>query len=117
MAGIRYIKADTREFEQTDVPPGKISVAADVSTKESQSFGASVVTFENLDMEWTVVYDEYIYILEGQLDLETKDGTFNLKPGDGIWLPDGSWMVYRAEYAKAVVVVHPVNWPEIQGLK
>ena len=115
MSGIRYVKPADRVEEQIDGPPGRIAVARDVSVNESETFGASIGTFENCEMEWTVLYDEYIYILEGQLDLETKDGTFNMTPGDGIWLPNGSWMIYRAEYAKAVIVVHPVNWRQIHG--
>jgi len=115
MSGIRYVKNADRVEEQIGGPPGRIAVARDVSVNESESFGASVGTFEDCDMEWTVLYDEYIYILEGQLDLETKEGTFNLVPGDGIWLPNGTWMVYRAKYAKAVIVVHPVNWRQIHG--
>tara|TARA_B100000676_G_scaffold240537_1_gene241515 strand:- start:6861 stop:7214 length:354 start_codon:yes stop_codon:yes gene_type:complete len=115
MSGIRYVKPADRVEEQIDGPPGRIAVARDVSVNESETFGASIGTFENCEMEWTVLYDEYIYILEGHLDLETKDGTFNMTPGDSIWLPNGSWMIYRAEYAKAVIVVHPVNWRQIHG--
>ncbi len=116
MSSIRCVKPSERVFNQIGGPPGRIAVARDVSTAESRSFGASVGTFEQCDMEWTVLYDEYIYILEGQLVLETREGTFELNPGDGIWLPDGTWMIYRAEYARALIVVHPVDWREIHGI-
>ena len=115
MSAIRRVRPSERVFNQIGGPPGTITVSRDVSTKESQSFGVSIGLFENCDMEWTVLYDEYMYILEGTLSLETREGTFDLEPGDGIWLPDGTWMVYRAEFAKAVIVVEPVNWREIHG--
>ncbi len=115
MSGIRYVKPVDRAFTRIGGPPGAIAMARDVSVNESESFGASIGTFEHCELEWTVLYDEYIYILEGQLDLETREGVFNLVPGDGIWLPNGTWMVYRAQWAKAVVVVHPVNWRQIHG--
>ncbi len=116
MSGIRYVKSKDRVFEQIGGDPGAIYVARDVSKNESESFGAAVGTFENCDMEWTVLYDEYIYVLEGELNLETKEGTFDLLPGDGIWLPEGTWMVYRATWAKAVIVVYPVNWRDLHGM-
>ena len=115
MQTIRCVRPSERVFSRIGGPPGEIAVASDVSTKESQSFGISVSTFDKCDMEWTVLYDEYIYILEGQLDLETREGTFELRPGDGIWLPNGTWMVYRADFAKALIAVYPVNWREIHG--
>ena len=115
MSGIRFVKAAERSFEHLGGPPGSVKVGRDVTVNESKSFGASVFTFEDCDIEWTVLYDEYIYVLEGQLDLETKEGTFHIAPGDGIWLPNGTWMVYRAKFAKALVIVHPVNWRELQG--
>ena len=52
MSGIRFVKADSRSYEQIGGPPGKIAVARDVSKNESSSFGASVGTFEDCDMEW-----------------------------------------------------------------
>ena len=34
-----------------------------------------------------------------------------LNAGDGIWLPDGTWMIYIAEEkATAMVAVYPVDW-------
>ena len=115
MSGVRHVRPADREFARIGGPPGTIAVSRDVSVGESESFGASIGTFEHCDMEWTVLYDEYIYILEGQLDLETEEGVFNLTPGDGIWLPNGTWMIYRAQWAKAVIVVHPVDWRRIHG--
>ncbi len=87
------------------------TVSRDVSAKESRSFGL----LENSDMEWTVPCDESMHILACTLGLETREDTFDLEPGDGIWLPDGTWMVDRAEFARAVMVVEPVNRREVHG--
>ena len=115
MSGIRVARADERNYVDLNPPVGRMAMGRDVTSKESSSFGASIGLFEDCDMEWTVLYDEYIYILEGELNLETREGIHDLRPGDGIWLPEGTWMVYRAKYCKAVVIVHPVNWRELQG--
>ena len=114
MSGIRHSKPANRVFGAVDGPPATLSLAPDIRKDDSKSFGASVGLFENCAMEWTVLYDEYMYILEGEVNLETREGTYKLEPGDGIWLPNGTWVIYHAEYAKAVVIIHPINWAELQ---
>ena len=53
---------------------------------------------------------------EGTLTLETKEGEFVIEPGDAIWLPEGTWMIYKAkEKCTAVVAVYPVDWRERHG--
>jgi ethanolamine utilization protein EutQ len=116
MSGIKFIKAADRTFEKIGGDPGAICAGRDVTTGDSTTIGCSVVTFENCHMEWTVLYDEYIYCLEGSFTIKTKEGDFVLEPGDGIWLPDGTWMIYVADAkATAVVAVYPVDWKDRAG--
>ena len=67
-----------------------------VNTAFSKRLGAGIGVFENCEMEWTVTYDEVLFILEGEFKLETKDGTFHAGPGDTLWIPEGTWLIYRA---------------------
>jgi ethanolamine utilization protein EutQ len=116
MSDVKLIKAADRTFETMPLDPGSISIGRDVSTAESTTMGCSVAILENCDMEWTVVYDEYMYCVDGTFTIETKEGDFVLEPGDGIWLPNGTWMIYHAkEKATAVVAVYPVDWKDRAG--
>lgn len=68
-----------------------------VNTSFSSRLGAGIGVFENCEMEWTVTYDEVLFILDGEFQLETEGGTFHAGPGDTLWIPDGTWVIYRAK--------------------
>ena len=115
MPSIKFVQSGSRTFEPL-VEDASISIARDVGTAESDTLACSVVTFENCHLEWTVLYDEYIYGLDGTLRLQTREGDFEIGPGDGIWLPKGTWMIYEAvEKATTLIAVYPANWREIEG--
>ena len=113
MTQIQSFRPEDRKFERTGGDPGEIRIARDVTTAISKSFGTGVMTLENCSAEWTVRYDEYLYCLEGKLTLQTKEGEFVLHAGCGIWLPDGTWLIYQAQQRTTVLfVVYPVDWRE-----
>ena len=86
-----------RKSDQDLVPgPSGAAVQGLVNTAFSPRLGAGIGVFENCDMEWTVTYDEVLFILEGEFRLKTKDGTFHAGPGDTLWIPEGTWLVYSA---------------------
>lgn len=67
-----------------------------VNTSFSSRLGAGIGVFENCAMEWTVTYDEVLFILDGTFQLKTRGGTFHAGPGDTLWIPEGTWVVYIA---------------------
>jgi ethanolamine utilization protein EutQ len=116
MVGVELIAPEQRTFEQIGGAAGDIRVGRDVAGDISKSFGAGVAVFEKCSMEWTVLYDEYFYCLEGSLTIKTKEGDFVLRPGYGLWLPKGTWLIYEAkERAKVVFTIYPCDWRERQA--
>ena len=108
-----------------DLEPGEDGAAVRglVNTSFSTQMGAGIGVFKDLSMEWTVTYDEALFILEGQFRLKTKAGTFHAGPGDTLWIPKGTWVVYEADapvtffYAVSPVSGSPTtsvsqNYPE-----
>jgi ethanolamine utilization protein EutQ len=115
MSGVKLSAPTERKFEQIGGDAGDIRVGRDVAGDISKTFGAGIATFENCSMEWTVLYDEYFYCLEGTLTIKTKEGPLVMRPGDGLWLPKGTWVTYIAkEPAKVVFAIYPVDWRERQ---
>ncbi len=113
MDGVKLIAPAERKFEQIGGESGDIRVGRDVAGDISTTMGAGVAVFENCSMEWTVLYDEYFYCLEGTLTIGTKQGPVVMRPGDGLWLPKGTWVTYEAkERAKVVFAIYPVDWRE-----
>ena len=118
MSGVKLIAPAERKFEQFGGGSGDIRIGRDVAGDISSTIGAGVTEFENCSVEWTVLYDEYFYCLEGSLTIKTKQGTFVMQPGYGLWLPKGTWLIYEAkERAKVVFSIYPVDWREQQAKK
>src|SRR5947199_1792432 len=92
MDGVKLIAPAERKFEQIGGESGDIRVGRDVAGDISTTMGAGVAVFENCSMEWTVLYDEYFYCLEGTLTIRTKQGPVVMRPGHGLLLPKGTWV-------------------------
>lgn len=111
--------SEVKLFRRTDqdLVPNAAGAAVQglVNVGFSNRLGAGIGVFENCKMEWTVTYDEVLFILEGQFRLKTKDGTFHAGPGDTLWIPEGTWLVYEADepvtffYAVAPVTGSPTT--------
>ncbi|WP_333814346.1 cupin domain-containing protein [Tabrizicola sp.] len=87
-----------RKSDQDIVPgPNGAAVQGLVNTSFSSQMGAGIGVFENCAMEWTVTYDEVLFILDGRFRLKTRQGTFHAGPGDTLWIPEGTWLVYEAD--------------------
>ena len=87
-----------RKSDQDLVPKANgAAVQGLVNTSFSTRLGAGIGVFRDCSLAWTVTYDEVLFILEGQFRLKTKDGTFHAGPGDTLWIPEGTWLVYEAD--------------------
>ena len=106
----------TRATERSlvELAPGA-KIHRDVDDSISESMSCSILEMENFELEWTVLYDEYLYVLEGTLTIELKDGTYDLKTGDSLWMPDGTWHFYHTKQAKVLVTVYPANWQKTRN--
>ena len=93
MTGVKLF----RKTDQ-DLTPGPSGAAVQglVNTSLSSRLGAGIGVFQECAMEWTVTYDEVLFILEGEFRLQTKDGIFHAGPGDTLWIPEGTWVIYHA---------------------
>jgi ethanolamine utilization protein EutQ len=109
----KVTRAASREF--TELGPGA-NICRDVDPSVSTTMSCSIMKMENFEFEWTVLYDEWLYVLDGVLTIELGDGTVDLNPGDSLWLPDGTWHFYHVKKARAVVTVYPNNWRELKGI-
>ena len=104
----------SRKF--AELAPGAM-ICRDIDPSVSQSMSCSVIEMEDFELEWTVLYDEWIYVLEGVLTMELEDETVDLNPGASLWLPDGTWHSYHVKgKVRALVTVYPGNWREIKGV-
>lgn len=85
-----------------------------ITPESSNTLGAGIVIFEKCSYEWTVTYDEVLYILDGKLRVVVGDDKYECETNDSIWLPRDTPLRYETE-GKAVCfyAVYPgdgVRW-------
>jgi ethanolamine utilization protein EutQ len=81
--------------------------------------GGGVATFDGCSIEWTVLYDELIVVLEGRFRLrigKNFEQVIEAGPGDVIWLPENTPLKYEGEKAKVFYALSPVDWRKRHGM-
>jgi ethanolamine utilization protein EutQ (cupin superfamily) len=117
-ARIKFTKNGTRTWERREVPPGWRALGRDVTVDVSDTIGGGVARYKNCRFDWTLKYDEYLFGLTGTLTIRIGRKAYHIKPGDGLWLPAYTDIVYEAKgSASALFLVYPVNWKEIEAKK
>ena len=116
MPECQLVKAASRTFadytDRLDVSgeAPRILVHFDAGTGVTDGLGCGVAILEKIAFPWKVSYDEYFYYLDGTFTLKTEDGEFEMVPGDGFWLPNGTELVYEAkDRCEVVVIVYPAS--------
>lgn len=103
------------DYTQRGGPPGAAWVARAVSNEVSPHIGFGFARWEGAEVEWTVLYDELIFVIEGTLELRADGEAFRIVPGQLLWIPEGTGLVYGG-HALFGYVVRPANWRELHGL-
>ena len=116
MSGIKHFKRADLSFEAYGGPPGKATIARLVGPGLSKTMGVGIATFDGCSIEWTVLYDEMIVVLEGLFRLRAGQEVFEGRPGDVIWIPERTPIVYEGESATVCYALYPVDWRQRHGL-
>jgi ethanolamine utilization protein EutQ len=119
MADVLHMKAGDMRLEPYGGPPGSAMIARLIGPETSRSMGAGIATFDECSIEWTVLYDEVIVVLEGTFRLrigEAGERMIEAGPGDVIWLPENTPLRYEGDKAKVFYALHPVDWRKRHAL-
>lgn len=111
-SGIIGIKTSTvkcERFEQDGV------ALLDVTTlDESPNMGCGVMELDHTSFEWTLTYDEYDIVLEGNLEIEIDGRIVSGGPGDIIFIPKNSHIHFQTpDRARYVYISYPANWADL----
>ena len=116
MSAIKHFKRAELTFEAFGGPPGNAAIARLVGPDVSSTMGVGIANFDGCSIEWTVLYDEMIVVLEGLFRLRAGGETFEGKPGDVIWIPEKTPIVYEGDQATVCYALYPVDWRQRHGL-
>jgi ethanolamine utilization protein EutQ (cupin superfamily) len=117
MAMVVHFKARDLVYTRTDVEGNYTTICRAVTNKISSSMGAGIETLENVKIEWTVTYDEILFIKDGSLTIRADGEAHECVEGDIVWLPKGTTLVYDApEACTYFYALYPVDWAKQQGI-
>ena len=116
MSKVLHFKRGKRKFDKYGGPPGKASIARLITPDISKTMGGGIAKFDGCSIEWTVLYDEMIVVLEGLFRLRAGRQVFEGRPGDVIWIPEKTAIVYEGEKSVVCYALYPVDWRQRHGL-
>ncbi len=118
MTRARVFRAAERALKPAVTETGSTMIAREIGASLSRHMGAGIEVLEGVTIDWTVTYDEVLFIHSGRLTVELDGKRQDCVPGDIVWLPEGTSLRYIAEErAEYFYAIHPVDWAERQGVE
>lgn len=112
-------KAEELPWTSAKTTTGDTRIARVVNGTNSEHLGAGIEVLENVSIEWTVTYDEVLFVHEGEMTIATEGEQWRCKPGDIVWLPKGTTLSYDASIGRCAYfyALYPVDWAKRQGIE
>jgi ethanolamine utilization protein EutQ len=102
-----------RFLEGESTPGANVRLKDVIATQDRSPMGAGYMSLDKGELKWTLTYDEIDIVLEGELVITRGSEQVRGGPGDTIYIPKGSSIIFGTPgHARFVYVVFPVNWNE-----
>ena len=116
MSKPKVFKRAEMQLKPAVPPTGTTSIARVIDRSISQHMGGGIEYLDNTTIDWTVTYDEILFVLEGPLTIAFDNGEHECHTGDIVWLPSGTHLRYIAKSRAAYFyALYPIDWAERQG--
>lgn len=116
MSGPKVFRRAEMTLKPAVTPSGSTSIARVIDASISRHMGGGIEYLEDVTIEWTVTYDEILFVLESPLTIEFADARHDCNTGDIVWLPAGTCLKYIASQRAAYFyALYPVDWAARQG--
>ena len=107
MSKATLFKKDEMTWESCAEPFSTVQFTRPIGDKLTNGMGAGIAIIENIAYDWTVTYNEVLYIIEGELRVTVDGEAFVCQQGDFLWLPKDTPMEYAAD--GRVVVLYALD--------
>lgn len=111
LGGVQRVDQSELGFVVRGGPPGAAYVARAVSNEISRNMGIGFARWEGARVSWTTLYEEVIFAIEGCLEVEADGIIHEVRPGQLLWIPKCTALVYSG-FAFFGYVVYPGNWKD-----
>lgn len=112
-SGVRLVRGETVVGEPfpTGRPGDRVFLKDALPVAESPNMCAGFITMEKSSFNWELRYDEYDYIIDGELDITVDGEVFHGRAGDVFFIPRGTAVTFGSRgSAKFFYVTYPANW-------
>lgn len=93
MSDVKLFREQDQDFSFKE--DSNASVFAFVNSGISDGMGGGYGVFgAGTNMEWTVTYDEFLFIHKGNFQLKVGDEVYHAGPGDTLWIPKDTPLSY-----------------------
>ncbi|MCO1604578.1 cupin domain-containing protein [Desulfosporosinus nitroreducens] len=109
-----HVKGETVVIQPfLEAPPGQKVGLVDVIDSRVGNLASGFMTFDHSKLPWFLNYDEVDYVIEGEFVLEVEGQVFRAKPGDVVYIPKGSQVVFSSpSFCKVFYCTYPANWAD-----
>ena len=109
-SGIIKIRPSTVKCEQFQGAEG-VYLKDIVTLEEAPRMGTGIIKLDHTSFEWTLTYDEYDYVIDGELEIEIDGRVIKGKAGDIIYIPKDSHIHFQTPTtARYAYFVYPADW-------
>ena len=82
-----------------------------LSLEESPRLGYGMMEMRDTDFAWNLEYDEIDHVIEGELTVKMGDRFVTAKPGESIFIPKGSSIIFSVKgFARFTYTTFPADW-------
>ncbi|WP_315115367.1 cupin domain-containing protein [uncultured Clostridium sp.] len=113
--GLKVVRGNTVKMDVFDTgnPNAKVYFQELVSKEESK-MSAGFLIIEDSKFDWELTYEEIDYVIEGTLTVEINGKTYTAYPGDVLFVPSGSKVVWGSpDKARVFYTTYPANWADL----
>lgn len=111
-SGLKVVRGNTVKMDVFDTgDPDVKAYFQELVSKDESKISAGFLVIENSSFPWELTYEEIDYVIEGTLTIEINGKKFTAYPGDVLFVPSGSKVVWGSpDKARIFYATYPANW-------
>lgn len=113
--GLKVVRGNTVKmdvFETGD--PKATAFYQELVSKDESKMSAGFLVIDHSRFAWELTYEEIDYVIEGTLTIEINGKTYTAHPGDVLFVPSGSNVIWGSpDKAKVFYSTYPANWADL----
>ncbi len=113
--GLKVVRGNTVKMDVFDTGnPNAKAYYQELISKDESQISAGFLVIDHSNFEWELTYEEIDYVIEGTLTITINGRTFTAYPGDVLFVPAGSKVVWGSpDKARVFYATYPANWADL----